>query len=164
MQLLDLPNEVLDEIATYLPYPDQLSLKLTSTYWHSSIQPSVRDRINWLLSRARSGLPFPQSQKCSFRSDALFCSNPEVRRILRDRRSHVECLRHARNGSCLVTDSYMCRQSSEPRITSRSRNFLAWNFAMIIQLVHVHAFTIFATWLCTILERKHPIPYRSINI
>jgi hypothetical protein len=154
MQLLDLPNEILDEIVIYLPYPDQLSLKFTSTYWHRHIQLSVRDRVDWLLHRAQNGLPFPQSQRCSFKSDVLFCASSEVRKILRDRRTHIECIRHSRNQRCLVTNTYGCKPSLEMQITSQTGDIVLRNIAIVIQLVRAHAFTILVAGLCTILQTR----------
>ncbi|KAK5447870.1 hypothetical protein LTS15_009369 [Exophiala xenobiotica] len=44
------------------------------------------------MTRASRGLPIPANTGLTFRSDEAFVSNPEVRRILRERRQHKECV------------------------------------------------------------------------
>lgn len=129
LHLLSLPTEIHHHIATHLIYPDLLSLKLTNTYFATLLGPdlTVRSRVNWVHGRCSQGLPVPQSTKLSFRSDASFVANAEVKEMLRRRRRHLECVecawaRHlmsARYGSkkgkrmCFVTESGPCPKIQE---------------------------------------------------
>ncbi|KIW24003.1 uncharacterized protein PV07_09743 [Cladophialophora immunda] len=101
--LASLPPEVHHLVADCLPYPDLLSLKLTNTYFAALVEPrlTIRSRISWVQSRYAQHLPVPTSTRLSFKSDALFVANPEVKTILRRRRRHLECAAHER-GSAFV--------------------------------------------------------------
>lgn len=94
--IVDLPVELLDAIVEELAYPDALALKLTCRGFHGSIHLSVRHRVSWLLGRTKLGLSIPNAQMCNLSTDAAFCSSPEVRRILFNRRKHYE--RHFHGG------------------------------------------------------------------
>ncbi|KAK5325074.1 hypothetical protein LTR20_009036 [Exophiala xenobiotica] len=93
---LSLPPELHLLIAKSLEYPDLLSLKISHprirTILSLSRQPTVHQRISWVMTRASRGLPIPANTGLTFRSDEAFVSNPEVRRILRERRQHKECV------------------------------------------------------------------------
>jgi len=94
--LLSLPPELQSLIVTSLPYPDLLSLKISHPYFHalltSTNTPNVHHRIAWVLSRRKIYLPIPYDSKTNFLTDALFLGNPEVTRIIRRRRLHLECV------------------------------------------------------------------------
>ncbi|ETN38017.1 uncharacterized protein HMPREF1541_07640, partial [Cyphellophora europaea CBS 101466] len=89
--LLDLPTELLSQVVGHLDYPDSLSLKLTCRYFNHTTEHTVRERVGWLIARIEVGLPIPQSQQCNMKTDVGFTASAEVRRILRDRRTHLEC-------------------------------------------------------------------------
>ncbi|KIW93725.1 uncharacterized protein Z519_05039 [Cladophialophora bantiana CBS 173.52] len=99
--LASLPPEIHHMVAEHLPYPDLLSLKLTNTYFAALVgsKLTVKMRISWVKSRYAQHLPVPKSTKLSFKSDALFVANPEVKTILRRRRHHLECADHERGGA-----------------------------------------------------------------
>ena len=104
---LSLPNELHVLIQSELPYPDLLALSLTSTYFHRTIAPTVIDRVSWLIDRANLNLPVPRLQRLRLKTDAEFVSGPEVRRILRNRRTCMECALYG-NGRCLVVPGRRC--------------------------------------------------------
>ncbi|EXJ88060.1 hypothetical protein A1O1_04988, partial [Capronia coronata CBS 617.96] len=128
--LLSLPPELHSMIAQELRYPDLLSLKLCHPYFGLLLedQPTICDRIQWLMSRARVGLPVPQSTKLSFLSDVAFVAKPEVKAILRQRLRHRECIEcaQARNSIgrmlgmrkgrmlCFVVEGDCCPQAQIP--------------------------------------------------
>lgn len=107
VQLLDLPSELVSHISSHVTYPDSLSLKHTCKYFQHTIDTNVRDRVSWLLERTKLGLPIPHAQKCNLKTDAGFCSSPEVRQILRNRRKHIECSLHGQ-GRCLLLRTTAC--------------------------------------------------------
>lgn len=86
-----LPPEIQHQIFENLPYPDLLSLKLTNSYFYNTVETTVHDRADWLLDRAQRNLMIPRQSNCLLRSDAEFCSHPEVLQILRWRRKHLDC-------------------------------------------------------------------------
>ncbi|OAP56516.1 hypothetical protein AYL99_09695 [Fonsecaea erecta] len=101
--LASLPPEVHHMVADYLQYPDLLSLKLTNTYFAGLVEPklTVKSRVGWVQARYAQHLPVPTNTRLSFKTDALFVGNPEVKAILRRRRRHLECTNHER-GSAFV--------------------------------------------------------------
>ena len=113
--LLSLPAELQQNIITYLPYPDLLALKLAHPAFSLYINPTVYDRVDWLLSRPALGLPLPFSAACTFKTDKDFLRNAEVQSILRRRRLHLECENLSgisrgkeRQERCLVVDGQIC--------------------------------------------------------
>ena len=120
--LLALPAELQMIIASYLVYPDLLSLKITHPAFNSLIQPSVYDRIDWLLSRPALGLSVPCSAACSFKTDRSFVANKEVKLILKRRRQHLECAESTfqvgRIERCLLDGGQIC-QGAFQRIEAR---------------------------------------------
>lgn len=113
-QLLDLPAELVHTIAAQLTYPDSLALKLSCRYLHHTVHPSVQHRVDWMISRINVGLPVPMAQKCNMKTDAGFCSSPEVRQILWNRRTHQECHQYGQ-GRCLVSSTLFCGQIRSTR-------------------------------------------------
>ncbi|KAM3505569.1 hypothetical protein MY11210_007906 [Beauveria gryllotalpidicola] len=71
--LLSLPTELHLAIARYLPYPDALSLKQTSTHFRRIVRTDVALKIEWLLERRRLHLECPNSHRCDLGSDLQFC-------------------------------------------------------------------------------------------
>jgi hypothetical protein len=130
--LLSLPPEVHHLIVSYLPYPDLLSIKLSHPYFQALLdsQPTVHQRIAWVLSRGRIHLPIPHDSKTNFRTDVLFLRNPEVTKIIRRRRQHLECVNcilarriawlqytgtsdERRRRLCFVNEGYECPRLRE---------------------------------------------------
>lgn len=138
-----LPAELHLQIATNLEYPDLLSRKLSHprlfTLFLHTRQPSVHQRIAWVMRRASLGLPIPNNTGLSFKSDEAFVSNPEVKRILRERRQHRECVdalalesesepdfdADSDAGFDIDSDSDSDRYA-EPRTDTASRLLLEW--------------------------------------
>lgn len=121
-------------IASHLEYPDLLSLKISHPHFQTlfATQPTVHQRIAWVLARGRIFLPTPHDSQTNFRTDAQFLRNPEVTRIIRRRRQHLECVENnltrrivwLRNQSqglpthpqlCLVKEGYECARLRELR-------------------------------------------------
>lgn len=90
-QLLDLPAELLDEIAQQLEYPDGLALKISCRYFYRTIHLTIMDRVTWLVKRGEDDLPIPCTNHLDLKTDAGFCSNPEIHSYLCRRRKHLEC-------------------------------------------------------------------------
>jgi hypothetical protein len=139
--LLDLPVELLDPIVAQLPYPDLLSLKITCRYFHDSIHPTVRSRVSWLMSRTKLGLPILQSGSCDLKTDAGFCSNPEVQQILRNRWQHKEC-RNLRRGRCAINPDESCKMNRSLTALANSSNlvgltglFVRGNISLLLALL-----------------------------
>ena len=105
--LLLLPTEIQHQIFGDLPYPDLLSLKLVNAYFYNNVETTVRDRADWLLDRAQRSLMIPRQSKCLLRSDAEFCSHPEVLQILRWRRKHLDC--REPGGWCREVSGVQCK-------------------------------------------------------
>lgn len=131
-QILFLPRELQHQIVDHLDYPDLLSLKLSHPYFQHSLlssRPTIRERIGWVLSRGKQSLSVPHLQKTDFRSDEKFLQNPEVQRILRQRRCHKDCVDAALSKSkqivgnvktgngwtlpCLVCQGQTCPRSGD---------------------------------------------------
>lgn len=127
-QLLDLPAELLSAITEQLPYPDSLSLKLSCRYFNDSIEITVKRRVGWLISRSGQGLPVPVMNKLNLKTDAGFCSSPEVRGFLLHRRKHWECHVYS-SGICLVNGTLTCPEASCS--TRRTRAALQSKKAML---------------------------------
>ncbi|EJP69187.1 hypothetical protein HC256_001171 [Beauveria bassiana] len=71
--LLSLPTELHLAVSRYLPYPDALSLKQTSTYFRQIVRTDVPLKVEWLLERRRLHLDCPNSHRCDLGSDLQFC-------------------------------------------------------------------------------------------
>ena len=105
-----LPAEIQHQIFKDLQYPDLLSLKLANGYFYNTVETTVRDRADWLLDRAQRSLMIPRQSKCLLRSDAEFCSHPEVLQILRWRRKHLYC--REPGGWCREVSGVQCKNRS----------------------------------------------------
>ncbi|EHY54264.1 uncharacterized protein HMPREF1120_02435 [Exophiala dermatitidis NIH/UT8656] len=92
--ILALPPELHLMVTQELSYPDVLALKLCHPYFHGLLdrETTIQSRVQWIVDRARLGLPIPRSTKVSFRSDASFVAHPEIGKILRQRLRHHDCL------------------------------------------------------------------------
>ena len=116
-QFLSLPGELQNIITNHLPYPDLLALKHTHPKFYHSIQPTLCDRVNWLLERPAKGLPFPQGQ-CIMKTDQQFCSSNDVKAIMARRRKHIECALYG-GGKCMVVQGMTCKGSLAGPIRKR---------------------------------------------
>lgn len=157
VQLLDLPSELVCQITGEVGYPDSLSLKFTCQYFYNTVDISVKDRVGWLLERNSLGLPIPHAQKCTFKTDAGFCSSPEVRNILFNRRKHIECSLHGQ-GQCLVTRTRPCPSTAS---ISKERNAQRTSSTLLpsssVEAIHLflqaNIYTLLALLLSTILYK-----------
>lgn len=68
-----LPPELHLLIASYLIYPDALSLKHTSRHFYHLVDTGVKLKIDWLVQRRRLHLECPNNQRCDLGSDLRFC-------------------------------------------------------------------------------------------
>ena len=96
-ELMQLPTEIHLLIAIHLPYPDALSLKHASRHFFYLIDSGIRLKVAWLLERRRLRLECPNA--CELKTDETFCSSSHVRRLMVQRRRHLEC---GRGKGCLV--------------------------------------------------------------
>jgi len=117
--LLNLPAEVQVLIASNLPFPDLLALKLSHPYFYRIIHPTVYDRVNWLLDRPRLGLPIPSQTKCVMKNDVVFVANKEVKEMLKRRRLHLECVDVGKDGTCLVLEGWKCPKAGTSAMRKR---------------------------------------------
>jgi hypothetical protein len=106
--LMELPTELHLHIASYLPYPDALALKHTNRHFYSFVYTGVHLKVDWLVERFEQKLECPM-EKCSFRTDELFC-NTRIRRIMQRRRRHLEC--RPVSGGCYVIKGRTCQRAS----------------------------------------------------
>jgi len=79
--LMDLPTELHLQIASYLTYPDALSLKHTSRHFYGFVYTGVNLKIEWLIERRRLHLDCPHDKGCELGSDMQFCRG-SVRYVL----------------------------------------------------------------------------------
>lgn len=68
-----LPTELHLQIASYLTYPDALSLKHTDRHFYSFIYIGVNLKVEWLINRRTLHLDCPHNKKCELGSDMRFC-------------------------------------------------------------------------------------------
>jgi hypothetical protein len=108
--LATLPPELHLLISTHLrpSYPDLLSFKLTSRVLYQTVNPTVFDRVTWLINRQSLGLPVPRETGCCLRTDKDFVAGKELRRILMARRRHLECKLYGVEGCLLSGDEDRC--------------------------------------------------------
>lgn len=104
--LLYLPSEIHMHIASFLSYPDALALKHTCHHFYSMVYTGVHLKVDWFVERFERKLECPM-EKCSFRTDEVFC-NDRIRRIMERRRSHLECRPIA--GGCWVIEGQTCQK------------------------------------------------------
>jgi hypothetical protein len=81
ISLMDLPTELHLQIASYLTYPDALSLKHTNRHFYGFVYTGVNLKIEWLIERRRLHLDCPHDKGCELGSDMRFCRG-SVRYIL----------------------------------------------------------------------------------
>lgn len=110
VQLMDLPAELHMEIASFLSYPDALALKHTCRDFYYMVYTGVHLKVDWLVERFERKLECPM-EKCSFRTDEVFC-NWRIRRIMERRRQHRECRRAP--GGCWVVEGRTCKKELVP--------------------------------------------------
>lgn len=70
---LDLPPELHLQISRSLIYPDALSLKHSSRYFHSLVYTGVALKVEWLVQRRSLHLECPSHTRCDLGSDLRFC-------------------------------------------------------------------------------------------
>lgn len=73
LSLMNLPTELHLQIASYLTYPDALSLKHTNRHFHGFVYTGVNLKIEWLIERRTLHLDCPHDKKCELGSDMRFC-------------------------------------------------------------------------------------------
>ncbi len=105
--LLALPAELHQLILPHLTYPDLLALKHSHPYFYNIVTTTVPHRLNWLIERAKQGLPLPQ-KTCRWKTDADFCGSAEVREFMERRRWHMDCPIDFGVRKCLVIEGSRC--------------------------------------------------------
>lgn len=68
-----LPTELHLQIASYLTYPDALSLKHTNRHLYGIVYTGVNLKVEWLIERRTLHLDCPHDKKCELGSDMRFC-------------------------------------------------------------------------------------------
>lgn len=68
-----LPTELHLQIASYLTYPDALSLKHAHRRFYSIVYTGVNLKIEWLIERRTLHLDCLHDQSCELGSDTRFC-------------------------------------------------------------------------------------------
>ncbi len=73
LSFMSLPTELHLQIASYLTYPDALSLKHTSQHFYSFVYTGVNLKVEWLIERRILHLDCPHDKGCELGSDMRFC-------------------------------------------------------------------------------------------
>lgn len=73
LSFMSLPTELHLQIASYLTYPDALSLKHTSQHFYGFVYTGVELKIEWLIERRTLHLDCPHDKGCELGSDMRFC-------------------------------------------------------------------------------------------
>ncbi|KAH7312983.1 hypothetical protein BKA65DRAFT_149899 [Rhexocercosporidium sp. MPI-PUGE-AT-0058] len=102
-----LPTELHLQIASYLTYPDALSLKHTNRHFYGFVYTGVNLKVEWLIERRTLHLDCPHDKKCELGSDMRFCRG-SVRLLMKRRREHGECDTREGGRGCLVFDTKVC--------------------------------------------------------
>ncbi|KAI0158586.1 hypothetical protein BJ166DRAFT_592820 [Pestalotiopsis sp. NC0098] len=111
--LSNLPAEIHLLISKQLIYPDALSLKHTSRYFHSLVDTGIELKVTWLMERRSLHLECPNDRRCDLGSDLKFCRG-SVRLLMQRRREHMEC--ESRPGlGCLVFGTQICVNKPQMR-------------------------------------------------
>ncbi|KAK0129216.1 hypothetical protein ONS95_001151 [Cadophora gregata] len=119
-----LPTELHLQIASYLTYPDALSLKHTNRHFYSFVYTGVNLKVEWLINRRTLHLDCPHDKKCELGSDMRFCRG-SVRLLMKRRREHGECDTREGGRGCLVFDTKVCTfRKPELGYVERIKNLL----------------------------------------
>lgn len=110
VNLMDLPLELHLQITSRLIYPDALALKHSCHHFYCLVCTGVHLKVDWLVERVERKLECPM-EKCSFRTDEIFC-NGRIQRIMERRRWHLECQRAV--GGCSLMEGQTCRTDLVP--------------------------------------------------
>jgi hypothetical protein len=73
LSFMSLPTELHLQIASYLTYPDALSLKHTSQHFYGFVDAGVDLKVEWLIERRTLHLDCPHDKGCELGSDMRFC-------------------------------------------------------------------------------------------
>ncbi|KAG4436785.1 hypothetical protein IFR05_007719 [Cadophora sp. M221] len=132
-----LPTELHLQIASYLTYPDALSLKHTDRHLYGIVYTGVNLKVEWLIERRTLHLDCPHDKKCELGSDMRFCRG-SVRLLMKRRREHGECDTREGGRGCLVFDTKVCtfRKPELGRLERLKewigRNILWWILAALV--------------------------------
>ncbi|PVH81146.1 hypothetical protein DL98DRAFT_417455 [Cadophora sp. DSE1049] len=122
-----LPTELHLQIASYLTYPDALSLKHTNRHFYSFVYTGVNLKVEWLINRRTLHLDCPHNKKCELGSDMRFCRG-SVRLLMKRRREHGECDTREGGRGCLVFDTKVCTfRKPELGYLERIKKWLSMN-------------------------------------
>ncbi|KAM0522549.1 hypothetical protein ACHAPE_002141 [Trichoderma viride] len=144
---LSLPTEIHLQISEMLIYPDALSLKYTSRYFHNFVDTGVELKVEWLVERRRLHLECPNSKRCDLGTDLRFCRG-SVPLLMKRRREHIECESMPGLG-CIIYGTPTC--------PNRKRGMKAWQrwletkFTIELRWVLVALLVLLFSWLCTFL-------------
>ena len=125
--LLALPPELLLHVASHLPYPDLLALRLAHpTLYRTPLLATDRAvtlKVSWLVARRARHLLCPPTartpRRLGLRSDREFVAHDEVREMLRRHRRHEEC--GEGRGECEVVGGATCGgREARGRIAKRT--------------------------------------------
>ncbi|KAH9221239.1 hypothetical protein DL95DRAFT_15844 [Leptodontidium sp. 2 PMI_412] len=135
-----LPTELHLQIASYLTYPDALSLKHTNRHLYGIVYTGVNLKVEWLIERRTLHLDCPHDKKCELGSDMRFCRG-SVRLLMKRRREHGECDTREGGRGCLVFDTKVCtfRKPELGRLERIKKligmNALRWILAALVGIV-----------------------------
>ncbi|KAH6717115.1 hypothetical protein BKA61DRAFT_478251 [Leptodontidium sp. MPI-SDFR-AT-0119] len=135
-----LPTELHLQIASYLTYPDALSLKHTNRHLYGIVYTGVNLKVEWLIERRTLHLDCPHDKKCELGSDMRFCRG-SVRLLMKRRREHGECDTREGGRGCLVFDTKVCtfRKPELGRLERIKKligmNSLRWILAALVGIV-----------------------------
>jgi hypothetical protein len=73
LSFMSLPTELHLQIASYLTYPDALSLKHTNQHFYGFVDAGVDLKVEWLIERRTLHLDCPHDKGCELGSDMRFC-------------------------------------------------------------------------------------------
>jgi len=73
LSFMNLPTELHLQIASYLTYPDALSLKHTNRHFYGFVYTGGDLMIEWLIERRTLHLDCPHDKGCELGSDMRFC-------------------------------------------------------------------------------------------
>ncbi|KUJ16947.1 uncharacterized protein LY89DRAFT_585731 [Mollisia scopiformis] len=157
ISLMDLPTELHLQIASYLTYPDALSLKHTSRHFYGFVYTGVNLKVEWLIKRRILHLDCPHDRGCELGSDMRFCRG-SVRLLMKRRREHGECETREGGRGCLVFETKVCTYRKERMgrfevfrewMTSskKRREVLWWILVTIMGIVLAGGLMLMRNWL-----------------